>query len=106
MKDLRIFKGWDLANIVIIDNSAYSFAFQVDNGIPIIPFFDDKQDEEMLHLMQYLGGLARGTDTREQNRIAFELFRLAKGEGLIEGEEEDENTKEKEDYEHIEAIEE
>ena len=79
VKDLRIFKGWELKDIVIIDNSAYSFAFQIDNGIPIIPFYDDKNDEEMLHLMSYLESLAQSDDIRVQNRQAFELHRLAKG---------------------------
>lgn len=90
VKDLRIFKNWPLSDIVIVDNSAYSFAFNIDNGIPIIPYYDDKQDEEMLHLMQYLISLAQGNDIREQNRSAFELYRLAKGEGLLEVEEEPE----------------
>lgn len=90
VKDLRIFKNWQLSDIVIIDNSAYSFAFHIDNGIPIIPYYDDKQDEEMLHLMQYLISLAQGKDIREQNRSAFELHRLAKGEGLLEVDEEPE----------------
>jgi len=40
--------------MVLIDNAAYSFSFQVDNGIPIIPFYDNKQDTELLHLVSYL----------------------------------------------------
>ena len=37
-------------DIVIVDNAVYSFGFQLENGIPIIPFYDDKEDEELLHL--------------------------------------------------------
>ena len=62
---MRIFQDWDLKDIVIVDNSVYSFAFQIDNGIPIIPFYDDKADEEMLHLVYYLGCLAKSDDVRE-----------------------------------------
>jgi CTD small phosphatase-like protein 2 len=50
----------------------YSFGYQLESGIPIIPFYDDKQDEELLHLMQYLECLVRnGGDIREHNRKAF-----------------------------------
>ena len=56
VKDLRIFKPeqFKLSDIVIVDNSVYSFAFHIDNGIPIVPVYDDKSDEEMLHLIYYL----------------------------------------------------
>ena len=33
--------------------------------IPIIPFYDDKSDEEMLHLVYYLNCLANVEDVRE-----------------------------------------
>lgn len=91
VKDLRIFTdpmeqnrygAWDLKDVVIVDNSVYSFAFQIDNGIPIIPFYNDKADEEMLHLVYYLNCLAGVQDVREQNRQAFELFKLSNGENL------------------------
>jgi len=65
VKDLRIFEGRDLKDIVIVDNSVYSFAFQIDNGIPIIPFYHDKSDEEMLHLVYYFNCLAGVQDVRE-----------------------------------------
>ena len=51
IKDLRIIKNRNLKDIVIIDNAVYSFGFQLDNGIPILPFYEDKSDEEMLHLV-------------------------------------------------------
>jgi CTD small phosphatase-like protein 2 len=87
VKDMRIFGDRDLADIVIIDNSVYSFAFQIDNGIPIIPFYNDKADEEMLHLIYYLNCLAGFDDVRDQNRQAFELFKLQDGQNLDQGEE-------------------
>jgi len=77
VKDLRIFENRSLEDLVIVDNSVYSFAFQIDNGIPIIPFYDDKDDEEMLHLIYYLNCLAQVEDVRAQNREAFELEKLA-----------------------------
>jgi len=87
VKDLRIFQnsGFSLEDIVIVDNSVYSFAFHIDNGIPIVPFYDDKDDEEMLHLMYYLNCLADVEDVRVQNRQAFELSVL--GESCLAQEE-------------------
>ena len=57
MKDLRIISNRSLNDMVIVDNSVYSFSFQINNGIPIIPYYEDKEDEEMLHLIYYLNCL-------------------------------------------------
>ena len=63
--------------MVIVDNSVYSFAYQIDNGIPIIPFYHEQTDEEMLHLIFYLDCLNTCEDVRVQNREAFELHKLS-----------------------------
>ena len=42
IKDLRILKNRDLETVLLVDNAAYSYYFQLENGIPIIPFYDDK----------------------------------------------------------------
>jgi CTD small phosphatase-like protein 2 len=39
---LRILKNRDLETVLLVDNAAYSYYFQLENGIPIIPFYDDK----------------------------------------------------------------
>ena len=62
--------------MVLVDNSVYSFAYQVDNGIPIISYYDDPRDEELLHLMYYMKCLAECEDVRDKNRAAFELYKL------------------------------
>ncbi len=43
VKDLRVL-GRDLSKIVLVDNAAYSYTFQVDNGIPILPYYEGKAD--------------------------------------------------------------
>jgi CTD small phosphatase-like protein 2 len=34
--------------MVIVDNAAYSFGYQIANGIPIIPYYQDKNDTELV----------------------------------------------------------
>jgi CTD small phosphatase-like protein 2 len=48
IKDLRIFKERDLKDILIVDNSATCFMNNLDNGVPIIPFYDNKADTQLL----------------------------------------------------------
>jgi CTD small phosphatase-like protein 2 len=62
---------------VLIDNSVYSFAYQIENGVPIIPFYHDKNDEELFHLITYMQGVSLVDDVRTYNREAFGLTRLA-----------------------------
>jgi CTD small phosphatase-like protein 2 len=73
----------DLSEMVLIDNSVYSFAYQLLNGVPIVPFYrEPPKDEEMLHLIYYLSCLAQVDDVRTQNMQAFELHKLG---GLSSG---------------------
>jgi CTD small phosphatase-like protein 2 len=44
VKDLRIIRGRDLSQVVIVDNSTMSFIYQLENGIPIIPFYSNDSD--------------------------------------------------------------
>ena len=74
---MRIFQNRKLSDIVLIDNSVYSFAFQLDNGVPIVSYYDDANDEEMLHLKFYLECLKDCEDVREKNIEAFQLVELA-----------------------------
>jgi len=55
-----------------VDNAVYSFGYQLDNGIPIIPYYDDKDnDEELMHLVYYFNCIYTSSDIRVQNRKAF-----------------------------------
>jgi TFIIF-interacting CTD phosphatase-like protein len=58
VKDLSIFcgEGSELSvdNMLIVDNMIYSFAFHLQNGIPILNYEGDKRDSELLHLQNYL----------------------------------------------------
>ena len=73
IKDLRILNNRRIQDIVIVDNAAYSFGYQLDNGIPIISWHDDEYDKELLNLIDYLKYLANAEDVREINRQIFHL---------------------------------
>jgi CTD small phosphatase-like protein 2 len=73
IKDLRIFANRNLKDMVIVDNAAYSFAYQLDNGIPIVSWHDDPNDKELFNLMDYVKALAAVDDIRDINDQTFHL---------------------------------
>lgn len=80
IKDLRIFANRKLEDLIIVDNAVYSFGFQLNNGIPIIPFYEDPNDEELFHLVPFLEILADWPDIRDKNKEAFQLEQMANDE--------------------------
>jgi len=73
IKDLRVIGNRNLEEILLVDNAAYSFGFQLGNGIPILPFYNDKNDQELLRLTEYLIGLKECQDIRRKNKEYFKL---------------------------------
>ena len=78
IKDLRIFENRELSDIVIVDNAVISFAYQIDNGIPILPFREDKGDVEFLHLMNIMKDISLELDCRDFVKKAFKLNEIMK----------------------------
>jgi len=76
IKDLRIFKERDLSELVIVDNLIHSFGFQIDNGIPIIEYHGDRNDQELLHLADYLLKAKDAKDIRQFNREQLLLHKM------------------------------
>lgn len=75
VKDLRVL-GCDLKSTVIVDNSIFSFASQINNGVPVIPFYDDKDDRIMPKIKDYLISLKDLDDVRTINMKTFSLKEL------------------------------
>lgn len=80
IKDLRILANRDLKDIVLVDNAAYSFGYQINNGIPIIPYYDNKADQELRFLTDYLKYLVNNNDVREYNKHFFKMEVYAESE--------------------------
>ena len=77
VKDLRIIKNKEVTDMVLIDHMCHSFAAQLDNGIPIIPWEGDPYDIEMKYLSNYLVKLNNFQDLRVGNRMFLKLEDLA-----------------------------
>ena len=72
IKDLRIFNSWKkMEDIIILDNSLFSFANQLNNGILITSFFDDKDDTFLDNAKNYLEFMKNEKDIREINKESF-----------------------------------
>ena len=77
VKDLRIFKGVDLKNVILLDNSMYSFAAQLKNGVLINSFYYDKNDTELYNVLGYLINFILPTeDIREVNEQFFNFQQI------------------------------
>ena len=59
--------------MIIIDNSVLSFSFQLDNGIPILPYYDNKDDNELLFLKNYLKKICHFDDILTINRKTIKM---------------------------------
>ena len=72
IKDLRIFSGIKkLEDIIILDNSLFSFANQLNNGILITSFFSDLNDSFLENVKCYLDYIKNEKDIRIVNKNSF-----------------------------------
>ena len=74
IKDLRIFSDFKkLEDIIILDNSLFSFTNQLNNGILITSFFDDMNDTFLENVKCYLEYIKNEKDIRIMNKDSFRL---------------------------------
>ncbi|CAD8125645.1 unnamed protein product [Paramecium sonneborni] len=66
----------DLKNVVLIDNSSYSFAHHLENGIPILPYYNDEKDNQLIKLYRYLCQYILPVD--DVRPVILEHFKLHK----------------------------
>ena len=93
VKDLNILEGVDLKDIVIVDNSLLSYAFHLNNGIPIMPYYNNNKDFELMLLAGYLNAIYGFEDLREANKKFIRLDNLVSNvKKKLESEDSDKNT--------------
>ena len=74
VKDLDIFnEDYDLKDIVIIDNSVLSFIYHLENGIPIVPYYNEDKDGSLYVVGLYLMHIYKENDLREANKKYINL---------------------------------
>ncbi|XP_014873730.1 uncharacterized protein LOC106936977 [Poecilia latipinna] len=54
--------GRDLNRVIIIDNSPASYIFHPDNAVPVVSWFDDMSDTELLDLIPFFERLSKVDD--------------------------------------------
>lgn len=81
VKDLRVINR-RLEDILLVDNALYSYGLQLTNGVPIIPFYNCKEDAELLILSEYLMSLRDEPDVREINNHVFKYDCLREADNI------------------------
>ena len=76
IKDISIIEDFPIEKTVIIDNSVLSFAYQLENGIPIVPYYEGEEDSELPILAYYLSSICKYRDLREANSLYIKLNTL------------------------------
>ena len=82
-KDFRIIKDRSIKDLVLLDNSLLSAAFQFDNFLPCAPFYGQEADKELLFICAFLFAIYDGDDVRQGiqklHLLSYLYQKLAKG---------------------------
>lgn len=73
VKSLGIITNRKKEDLIIIDNLIYSYAFDIENGIPIRPYHFGKQDCELEFLADALSDLKSFMDSRSYIKEKLKL---------------------------------
>ena len=73
VKDMNIFEDFNIKDILIVDNSVMAFAYDLDNGIPILPYYNAEKDFELLFVAYYFESLYNCDDLRVINKQYMKL---------------------------------
>ena len=87
VKDLRLVSGLDTSRTVLLDSSVQSFAPQIANGIPILPFTIEQADHELVDLLDLLMLLKDEADVTGPLKTYFgldSLINCSKAQDLLD----------------------
>ena len=77
IKDLGIILDRSREKMCLVDNSILSFAFDLDNGVPINSFVGNEEDDrELLYLYSFLEEASKEPDIQVSIRENFKLSHL------------------------------
>eukprot|EP00873_Tetraselmis_striata_P045593 jgi/Tetstr1/465857/TSEL_010475.t1 len=83
VKDLKCI-GKRMEKVVLVDNSPFSFMMQPNNGIPILPFGGDAEDEELMTVtLPLLKELAETDDIRPMLASKFNMVHWFARKGVV-----------------------
>ena len=63
--------------MIIIDTNVYAFGFNLMNGIPILPFIKDTNDEELQMLLPIIKAAEKEYDVRQYLKEKLKLLDIA-----------------------------
>ena len=64
----------DLSKVILVDNSCSSFSQQLNNGIPIIPYFFKDDDIELIKLRNFLLNLSNLMNKVDDVRLLLKNY--------------------------------
>lgn len=73
VKEFRLIANRNKEDMIIIDNYIYSFANNLENGIPIKPYLSGKDDCELKFIADKLDGLEEYMDCSQYLQRSFNL---------------------------------
>lgn len=73
-----------MCDMILVDNALYSYGLQLQNGVPIIPYYNCKEDAELLILSEYLMSLKDEPDVRPVNNQVFLYDIMLEAENITE----------------------
>lgn len=76
IKDLSILSGIDEKDMIIVDNCIFSFAMHLSNGYLISSFYENRDDSELLFLIDYLIKISASDSVKEVNENYYGLEAL------------------------------
>lgn len=78
IKDLRLFSNRKKEDLIIVDNLIYSFALDLENGIPIKSYYEGKEDYELIFIAEQLEDLKSFMDCASYLETKFNFSRFYK----------------------------
>lgn len=68
-----------VTDVIIIDNSLFSFAYNLDNGILVTSYYDECDDQELLSIIEFLSiNIVKSSDVRLKINEIFEFEHIKK----------------------------